>query len=380
MTLYTPPPKFLVAFSLAGEQRDIIHPVARAVEEKLRAPNVFYDEWFEHFIAGPDADLKLKEIYGDRCVLAVVCVSESYGKKPWTRAEHAAIRARYMKASENRDQLGILPIRVGDGEVNGIEFSSIVPDIREKSVDEAAQLILDRLQLIMPGLGKATASNSRWPKLNTSLHWPVADHSEACSAFEHLLSQDASFRLLTMKGPSEVGKTHITRQMLRNALHMRDLACGRFDFKGSANLENEVEAFVQHLEVDVPTSEQKIFKSLGGILDVLRKRARPTLLIFDTYEQVGEAKYWMENTLLPSLIRSEWLRVVIAGQQVPENSAAMLEAVASPMVHLRSPSPEEWFEFGRQHRPDLELEFVVQAHKYTSGSAALLAGLFGPGR
>jgi len=59
------PKKFLVAFSLAGEQRDLVRAVAEAVERELGEPNVFYDEWFEHYLAGKDADLKLQEIYGD---------------------------------------------------------------------------------------------------------------------------------------------------------------------------------------------------------------------------------------------------------------------------------------------------------------------------
>src|SRR4051794_25939237 len=124
------PKKFLVAFSLAGEQRDLVRKIVEAVEQELGSPNVFFDEWFEHYLAGGDADLKLQEIYGERCALAVVCVSERYGGKPWTRAEYAAIRARYMKSQESRyesDQLGILPIRVGDGDVKGILFNTIVP-------------------------------------------------------------------------------------------------------------------------------------------------------------------------------------------------------------------------------------------------------------
>ena len=70
------PERFLVAFSLAGEQRDLVRTIAEAVENKLGCGAVFLDEWFEHYIAGDDADLKLQDIYGRRCDLAVVCVSE----------------------------------------------------------------------------------------------------------------------------------------------------------------------------------------------------------------------------------------------------------------------------------------------------------------
>jgi hypothetical protein len=152
------PKKFLVAFSLAGEQRDFVRKIAEAVEQKLGSPNVFFDEWFEHYLAGGDADLKLQKLYFEKCELAVVCVSERYGGKPWTMAEYAAIRARKMKLQESRDesdQHRILPIRVGDGDVEGILFNTIAPDVRSRTPSDAAELIIKRLRLISPRSGEA---------------------------------------------------------------------------------------------------------------------------------------------------------------------------------------------------------------------------------
>jgi hypothetical protein len=140
--------EFAVAFSFAGEQRDFVRAIAEAVEARLGPSTVFFDEWFEHYIAGNDADLTLQAIYGDRCALAVVCVSGHYGDKPWTRAEHEVIRVRQMKArgsADQRDRLGILPIRVGDGDVPGILFNTIVPDVRKRAASETAELIVNRL-------------------------------------------------------------------------------------------------------------------------------------------------------------------------------------------------------------------------------------------
>ena len=124
-------------------------------EARLGLGTVFLDEWFEYYLAGDDADLKLQAIYGERCDLAVVCVSQRYGGKPWTRAEHAAIRARLIQArasADEREALAILPIRVGEGEVPGILFNTIVPDVRERTPEQAAELIVERLGLVVPGL------------------------------------------------------------------------------------------------------------------------------------------------------------------------------------------------------------------------------------
>jgi hypothetical protein len=57
---------------------------------------------------------------------------------------------RARTSSDERDSLGILPIRVGDGEVRGIPFNVAVPDARERTVEAAAKLIIDRLRLIAP--------------------------------------------------------------------------------------------------------------------------------------------------------------------------------------------------------------------------------------
>jgi TIR domain/LysM domain len=153
MAALQPPEKFLVAFSYAGEQRELVFGVAQEVAQKLGEPNVFFAEWWEHYLAGGDADIKLQEIY-DKAAVVVVCVSQRYGDKAWTRAEHAAIRSRLMKAQAagaEADKLGVLPVRVADGDVEGLPFNTIIPDIRQRTHREAAELVLDRLSLVGAG-------------------------------------------------------------------------------------------------------------------------------------------------------------------------------------------------------------------------------------
>ena len=77
------PDKFLVAFSFAGEQRQLVCDIAEAVEKELGWGKVFLYEWFQYYLGGSDADQKLQRIYGDQCELAIFCVSGSYGSKPW---------------------------------------------------------------------------------------------------------------------------------------------------------------------------------------------------------------------------------------------------------------------------------------------------------
>lgn len=383
MTARELPEKLLVAFSFAGEQRELVRAVAEAVEKKIGRNNVFFDEWFEHYIAGQDADLRLQEIYGTKCELVVVCVSERYGGKPWTQAEHEAIRARMMGSRESADrceQYAILPIRVGDGDVRGILFNTIVPDVRNRTPDETAELIVQRLRLIVPDLNPGTGSliaGFSWPEPPESLHWPMADHSGVREAFARLLARNATWRFLSIRGSSETGKSHITRQMLDNALLIPELACGRFDFKGTTGMDDEVRAFVQDLGVPEPPASPRLNERLGHILGGLKQRARPALLVFDTYEHAGEAQDWVERQLLPSLIRATWLRVVIAGQRVPESAGAVGASVARASLQLVPPQPSDWFEYGKQYRPDLTLADVETACRLTN-KASLLKQLLVP--
>jgi hypothetical protein len=384
MSLRDVPEKFLVAFSLAGEQRELVREIAEAVETRLGRGSVFLDEWFEHYIAGDDADLKLQDIYGVRCELAVVCVSDHYGSKPWTQAEHRAIRARFMKcsvAADKRERESILPIRVGDGEVEGILFNAIVPDVRERGAVASAELIIARLGLVKTESKSGPATELHrpaWPEDPPALSWPVADHRGARESFGELLTSKVAWRVLRILGASETGKSHVTRQMLANALAIPEVACGRFDFKGTTDMDREIRAFVQDLGVPVPPSTQRLHERLDHVLSALRQRSQPTLLIFDTYEMAGEAREWVEKALLQSLVRAVWLRVVIAGQQVPDSTAAVWAAVAHPILHLMRPPAEDWFDYGKQHRQGLTLAEVETACRLASDKASLLAQLLGP--
>lgn len=370
MPLRELPTRFAVAFSLAGEQRQLVLPVAQEVEAILGRSTVFYDAWYEHWIAGSDADVLLQKLYGEQAELVVMCVSGAYGDKPWTRMEHRAVRARLMQAAADRHR--ILPVRVGDGEVDGVLFNEIAPDLRRKTAVEAAELIVARLNLVR---GYAVA---QWPSHVPVLQWPMADHSEAREAFARLLSEASPERALLIRGASETGKSHMSKQMIRNAMALPGVVSGRFDFKGTTNMGIEIEAFSQPLGIEPPAG-QTLNKRLAKIFTELRRRARPTLLVLDTYEAAGEARDWIEGVLLPHLVSALWLRVVIIGQSVPTRAGSTWESIAASTLTLQLPGPEDWLEYGRTNRGDsLNLEFVTQVHHHADGKPSLLAGLLGP--
>lgn len=376
MSVREVPTRFAVAFSLAGEQRQLVLPIAQEVEAILGRSTVFYDDWYEHWIAGSDADLLLQELYGRGTELVVVCVSGAYGSKPWTLTEHRAVRARLMQAPMDRQR--IFPIRVGDGEFKGALPTEIVPDVRGRTPLEAAEMIVARLNLTRTYASDVEPVVARWPSDPPMLHWPMADHGEAREAFANLLCEASPERALLVRGASETGKSHMSKQMIRNAMPLPEVVSGRFDFKGTTSIGVELEAFSQPLGIEPPAG-QTLSEQLAKIFTQLRRRARPALLVFDTYEAAGDTKDWIESVLLPHLVSARWLRVVIIGQSVPIRAGSTWESIAAGPLTLQLPGPEDWLAYGRVNRGEtIDIDFVTQVHHYADGKPSLLAGLLGP--
>jgi hypothetical protein len=372
------PSRFAVAFSLAGEQRQLVLPVAQEVEAILGRSTVFYDDWYEHWIAGSDADLLLQSVYDEKTELVVLCVSGAYGDKSWTHTEYRAVRSRLMQAAGAEDRLRTFPVRVDDGEIEGVLFNEIVPDLRDKTPTEAAELIVARLNLVRGFAGDVKPAVAQWPSDVPKLQWLMAGQGEVRTAFARLLCERSPERVLLVQGASETGKSHISRQMIRNAMRLPGVVAGRFDFKGTTNVGVEIEAFAAPLGIEPPAGHT-LNERLVGIFTVLRRRRQPTLLVFDTYEAAGEAKDWIESVLLPHLVSARWLRVVITGRSVPTSAGSTWESVAASTLTMKVPSPEDWLAYGRANRGETtNLEFVTLAHEFAEGKPSLLAGLLGP--
>lgn len=387
--------RFLVAFSFAGPHRDKVRAIAELVADRLGRERVFFDEWYEHEILGSDMDVLLQRFYAKRSLFVVADVSQEYGDRQWCRAEAKAIRELRFTidtASDEVQRLRLLDVRFGPGEVPGVFLTTGYVDGVDKSPPQCADVILKRLALIQDRLARADSGATSpptlaespdrrplsWPEICPSFPtWPMANHTEARAEFERLITRDAPWRSLFLRGTSETGKSHITRQMLANAIQIPDLACGRFDFKGTTDVEEELRVFVEYLEVPLPDGKT-LNECLRRIVDGLRQRSKPVLLVFDTYEGAGEAANWVEKELLLRVMRDTCFRVVVAGQRVPDSYRAVWAAAARPVLQLTAPGPEEWLHYSKPHRPDVTLDFVRQAHQLCGGKVSVLAQLLGP--
>ena len=140
------PFRFAVALSFPGEKRDDVRKVDQALSKLLKPEEkIFFDERFEHEIAGFDADTVLQKIYHDQSELIVVFLCKEYEQKEWCcNVEWRAIRDLIKK----RRGPSVLPLRFDTAEIPGVYSIDIIPDISNRSPEETAQLILDRLQFL----------------------------------------------------------------------------------------------------------------------------------------------------------------------------------------------------------------------------------------
>jgi hypothetical protein len=110
----------------------------------------------------------------------------------------------------------------------------------------------------------------------------------------------------------------------------------------------------------------------------LVKRSQPTLLLFDTFEQGGEWTRWVEEHALFVTPRARWLRLLVAGQKVPNPVSAPWARYAAPTIELQPLGWEQWYEYGKRYRPELTQQHAQELHYYSRGRHTLLGQLLGP--
>jgi hypothetical protein len=364
--------RFRVAFSFAGEKRAYVAEVARILADVVGRERILYDKFHEAEFARSDLAFYLTRLYREDSDLIVAVLSPDYALKEWCGLEWSATYGVIKKRQAHEVMLTRFDLVEGEG----LQGLAGFVDLDAKAPAEAAALILERLD-VNEGRQRATPTGPEWPEEAPGLDWPVADHTEARGAFAKLITRGAPFRLLPVSGSSETGKSHLSKQFLGNALKIPNLTCGLLDFKGSTDMRQEVQSFAQFLGVATPT-QSAVPAQLGEIFAMLQRASRPTLLVFDTFERAGEHERWVRDNLLPWLVRAPWLRVILMGQRVVGVHGEPWASISSPEIRLHPPNADEWFNYGREYKTGLTLDFVRQAHQMTDGKSAVLAQLLGP--
>jgi len=364
MTVHKIPDKFLVAFSFAGEERSLVKSIAIAVEQRLGRSKVFFDEWYEHYIAGTDADKKLQRIYREQSALVVLCVAKSYNEKPWTLAEHDVIRERVNRSrvsDKEEEKLCVLPVRVGEGEVEGISFNTIIPDVRlsRRTLDQTVELILNRLHLVTKnGQLRGTPSVSPiWPDEATSFEHGLADRLEQWPVIQRFMTESSPKRILIFKGPSNYSKSALLNAACRYA-RILGVPTAYVDFKDTQFLRqtNLLERVRLDLCTILPSLVEDSELTRWKLLGALRKSTGSALILLDTYEKVKETKElveWIETQLLAEVEQCKQLRFLIAGQKVPERSARWHD-LAEEIELNRINDERAWLEWIQRRNPNID--------------------------
>ncbi len=134
--------RFRVALSFPGEHREFLAQVANSLANGLGRERVFYDKYYEAELARPDLDTYLQRIYHDDSDLIAVFLCADYDKKEWCGLELRVIRDLIKK----RSSAAIMPFRFDDTSIPGLFSIDGYIDIGQRSPNDVASLILERLQ------------------------------------------------------------------------------------------------------------------------------------------------------------------------------------------------------------------------------------------
>ena len=133
---------FDVAISYAGEDREIVEPIASTlVREKIR---VFYDRYMEAELWGKDLLQHLTDVYRRRARFCVMVISSNYARKVWPTVEREAAVVRAV--SESLDY--ILPLRLDDTAVPGLPPGLVHIDLKSRDQAYASDMILKKVRLL----------------------------------------------------------------------------------------------------------------------------------------------------------------------------------------------------------------------------------------
>ncbi len=128
-----------VCLSFAGEDRDYVESVARAL--KNLGVKVFYDDYEQVSLWGKNLYDHLDYIYSSAARYCILFASESYAKKVWTNHERKSAQERAL--SENREY--VLPVKFDDTRIPGIPSTVGYVDARRMSPKDLASLIRAKL-------------------------------------------------------------------------------------------------------------------------------------------------------------------------------------------------------------------------------------------
>ena len=135
--------RFRVAFSFAGEKRAFVANVAAILAKRFGEEAILYDKYHEAEFARHDLGIYLPKLYGEQSDLIVPVLSRDYDPKRWTGWEWLQIYGLLTRADGYR----VMPCRFELANADGLSPAAGFIELDNKTPEEAATLILERLAL-----------------------------------------------------------------------------------------------------------------------------------------------------------------------------------------------------------------------------------------
>jgi len=128
-----------VALSFAGEDRQVVDQFAAYLTS--RGIPVFYDEYKTAELWGRDLVNHFVNLYSRKARYCVLFISQYYPLKKWTNAERTAARERSFRDANEY----ILPLRLDDTDVPGLNEAAGYRDLRQHSLESIADWLEQKL-------------------------------------------------------------------------------------------------------------------------------------------------------------------------------------------------------------------------------------------
>jgi len=133
--------RFRIALSFPGERRPFVSQVAGYLAAQLGGTAILYDTWYEAEFARPNLDTYLQALYHDQSDLIAVFLCADYERKEWCGLEWRALRDLIKR----RRSESVMPLRLDDTEIPGLFSIDGYVWIGDRSAEEIAGVILERL-------------------------------------------------------------------------------------------------------------------------------------------------------------------------------------------------------------------------------------------
>jgi hypothetical protein len=331
----TPPRKYHIAISFAGEDIHYVEEVHRLL--KANGLEVFFaDEeqaklWAEHL------PTKLDEIFREQSHYCLIFVSQNYADKIWTRHEY---RIALERAVQER-QPYILPARLDDSDLAGLGPGIVYADLRRKMTPaQLASLVLSKLDQSPTSPPVAT------PALPVT---PLIGRTAELSEAQRLLSQD-DVRLLVLHGEGGTGKSRLALELVKTVEGSFGDGSEAISFKAVNDPASVPATIARALGMGGRETEGlSIVESLKEYL-----KSRHMLLLLDDFDQLSGARPFVRE-----LMRLPRLKILITSRTAFGPGDGVRNQEVPPMRR------SEAIELFRQSALAVKPAFDLSAHAKT---------------